>query len=350
MPHKKKRTHTTSAPPAILKSSGPQRKPNRLDYSDESADIDPILDPRGYGRAIQDHLINFQESTADNYQRMDGSDEAYEDHQSRSRSPAMPSLNPASKGSSRKGSRKAASNGTVENRDRKHIWDTTSYEDKERIKEFWLNLGEDERKSLVKVEKEAIVKKVKEMQRHSCTCAVCGKRRHAIEEELESMYDAYYEELEQYANSQQFPSQRARTSSRRHLPESPRASRITEVLQSDDSDGSLDDAQLSLDESLTDNDSGHDEEDFSEEDFSEDDLRSGFVKFGNSLTVQGGILTVANDMLKNDGKEFISLMEQLAERRMQREQRALDDLDEYEDEFDDEDSEVQFSKMIIVHD
>jgi hypothetical protein len=36
----------------------------------------------------------------------------------------------------------------------------------------------------------------------------------------------------------------------------------------------------------------------------------------------GGILTVADDLLKNDGKKFIEMMEQLAERRMAREQGA----------------------------
>jgi len=33
-------------------------------------------------------------------------------------------------------------------------------------------------------------------------------------------------------------------------------------------------------------------------------------------------LTVADDLLKNDGKKFIEMMEQLAERRMQREEEA----------------------------
>ena len=67
----------------------------------------------------------------------------------------------------------------------------------------------------------------------------------------------------------------------------------------------------------------------------------------------GGILTVADDLLKNDGKKFIEMMEQLAERRMQREEEAqfaaagmghnhgppLDD-DGYDDE-DDEDYDSQ---------
>lgn len=64
----------------------------------------------------------------------------------------------------------------------------------------------------------------------------------------------------------------------------------------------------------------------------------------------GGILTVADDLLKNDGKKFIEMMEQLAERRMRREQEAEyaatqpsqayangHDLDE--EEYDEEDEE-----------
>ncbi len=102
------------------------------------------------------------------------------------------------------------------------IWSTSTTEERERIKDFWLGLGEVERRSLVKIEKDTVLKKMKEQQKHSCSCAVCGRKRcvvatdffpsvldlirsfrNAIEEELEVLYDAYYEELEQYANYQQ---------------------------------------------------------------------------------------------------------------------------------------------------
>ena len=46
-----------------------------------------------------------------------------------------------------------------------------------------------------------------------------------------------------------------------------------------------------------------------------------FATFSADLYI-GGILTVADDLLKNDGKKFIEMMEQLAERRMQREEEA----------------------------
>lgn len=63
--------------------------------------------------------------------------------------------------------------GTTNNK----IWSTSSSEERERIKEFWLALGEQERRNLVKVEKEAVLKKMKEQQKHSCSCAVCGRKR-----------------------------------------------------------------------------------------------------------------------------------------------------------------------------
>lgn len=60
------------------------------------------------------------------------------------------------------------------------LWSTNSTEERERIKEFWLGLGEEERRALVKVEKEAVLKKMKEQQKHSCSCAVCGRKRYVV--------------------------------------------------------------------------------------------------------------------------------------------------------------------------
>ena len=53
----------------------------------------------------------------------------------------------------------------------------------------------------------------------------------------------------------------------------------------------------------------------------------------------GNILTLADDLLKNDGQKFLEMMEQLAERRMQREQQAAQDLEEDSDADDDEDGD-----------
>ena len=57
------------------------------------------------------------------------------------------------------------------------IWSTSTTEERERIKDFWLGLGEEERRSLVKIEKDTVLRKMKEQQKHSCSCAVCGRKR-----------------------------------------------------------------------------------------------------------------------------------------------------------------------------
>ena len=174
------------------------------------------------------------------------------------------------------------------------IWNTSTAEERERIKEFWLSLEEVERRSLVRVEKEAVLKKMKEQQKHSCSCQVCGRKRTAIEEELEVLYDAYYEELEQYANHEQiaidgtpimpsrmFSSGVARMAQPRITAPTgksrPLAGHIQEMMSNDDE---LDEEAYSEEE---------DEEDYSEDD-PEDVPRnpaSEFLNFGNSLTVQG---------------------------------------------------------------
>ncbi|KAH8765389.1 stress response protein nst1 [Diaporthe sp. PMI_573] len=210
---------------------------------------------------------------------------------------------------------------------KERIWNTSSQEERERIKEFWLGLGEDERKSLVKVEKEAVLKKMKEQQKHTCSCSVCGRKRHAIEEELEGLYDAYYEELKQFANHPQQDGHPPLMGASRHFGfhhgnrfpsyagHQPSRGRIVEHVGEDDEDD-LDDEAYSEDE-LDDDEAYSDEEEPEEE--IHRDYASEFFNFGSSLTVQGGILTVADDLLKNDGKKFIEMMEQLAERRMARE-------------------------------
>ncbi|RHZ67510.1 putative stress response protein Nst1 [Aspergillus thermomutatus] len=205
------------------------------------------------------------------------------------------------------------------------IWNTSTQEERENIKTFWLELGEEERRQLVKVEKDAVLKKMKEQQRHSCSCTVCGRKRTAIEEELEVLYDAYYEELEQYANHNQgsfdkgspmvppprlyqpplrSPGQHTRTQGQFH----PSRGRIQELTEDDD------DLEEDYDEEEEDDEPYSDEE-LDEEDEETRAARADFFAFGNSLTVK-----VADDLLKNDGKHFIDMMEQLAERRMQREE------------------------------
>lgn len=177
------------------------------------------------------------------------------------------------------------------------IWNTSTAEERERIKEFWLSLGEEDRRSLVKVEKEAVLKKMKEQQKHSCSCTVCGRKRTAIEEELEVLYDAYYEELEHYANNQHMsledgapmmphPKMYAHPMARMPPSRNPpvmnnqnlSTGRVEEVDDGDDDEGD--------DEEYSDED---EDDELSEEE--PEELPAGpaadFFNFGNSLTVQG---------------------------------------------------------------
>ncbi|GAB0132290.1 hypothetical protein EsDP_00000731 [Epichloe bromicola] len=214
---------------------------------------------------------------------------------------------------------------------RDKIWSTSNHEERERIKEFWLGLGEDERKSLVKVEKDAVLKKMKEQQKHTCSCTVCGRKRTAIEEELEGLYDAYYLELEHFANqgegppmlpppSRGFPPRPPRHLPSRYAPQQPSRGRIVEHVGEEDDDDDLE--EVYSEDEVDDDEYSDDEppEQFHNNPYDRD--MTDFLTFGNSLQVKGGILTVADDLLKNDGKRFIEMMEQLAERRMAREEDA----------------------------
>ncbi|KAF4435748.1 hypothetical protein F53441_13452 [Fusarium austroafricanum] len=229
---------------------------------------------------------------------------------------------------------------------RDKIWSTSNQEERERIKAFWLGLGEEDRKSLVKVEKDAVLKKMKEQQKHTCSCTVCGRKRNAIEEELEGLYDAYYLELEQFANQGEGPPMlpsardfalrppRGLPSSYANRP--PSRGRIVEHVGDDEDE---DDLEEVYSEDEVEDDEYSDDEPPEEYQTSHERDVADFLTFGNSLQVKGtqllesllrrygnmdlgGILTVADDLLKNDGKRFIEMMEQLAERRMAREEDA----------------------------
>lgn len=176
---------------------------------------------------------------------------------------------------------------------RERIWNTSSQEERERIKEFWLGLGEDERKSLVKVEKDAVLKKMKEQQKHTCSCSVCGRKRTAIEEELEGLYDAYYEELEQFANHPQQDGHPPMMGSSRHFG-FPHSSRFPSYAGHQPSRGRIvehvgdEDDEDELDEPYSDDEL--DDEPYSDDEPEEEvprDYASDFFNFGSSLTVQG---------------------------------------------------------------
>ena len=66
-------------------------------------------------------------------------------------------------------------------------------------------------------------------------------------------------------------------------------------------------------------------------------IRSRRLLFSPFRQGPGNILTVADDLLKNDGTKFLEMMEQLAERRMYREEMAASAMMDDEDSEDDDD-------------
>jgi len=57
----------------------------------------------------------------------------------------------------------------------------------------------------------------------------------------------------------------------------------------------------------------------------------------------GGVLTIADDLLQNQGKQFIDMMEKIADMRFRKEEEAKREVAEaggpYDDEYDDENDE-----------
>jgi len=199
-------------------------------------------------------------------------------HQHQSMAPRPPHMQPHAHQAVRKSS---------SNRDR--IWNTSTNEERERIREFWLSLGENERKSLVKIEKEAVLRKMKEQQKQSCSCSVCGRKRTAIEEELEVLYDAYYEELEGYAIHWEHVDTFFQSANPDFTSSAPHA----RTIMSHPPPGAYDDTDdLSGDEEDGDQDYSNSEIS-SEEDYSDDERSlpppepTDFLQFGSSLQVKG---------------------------------------------------------------
>ncbi|KIK34513.1 hypothetical protein CY34DRAFT_17672 [Suillus luteus UH-Slu-Lm8-n1] len=189
-------------------------------------------------------------------------------------------------------------------------------------------------------------------------------RTYAIEEELEVLYDAYYEELEQYANYQQRYVSPGGTIPPPPVPGPPPGS--VELDKNGAVIALTNGRKPPKHESEVDDDDDGEEEEYEEDEVEEEEeeeeeegdevkprdrrnpsvrgrrpvnnakvnYRDGLFNLGSSFTVTGpgNILTVADDLLKNDGQKFLEMMEQLAERG--------EDGDDEDEEEEDDDEEV----------
>ena len=256
-----------------------------------------------------------------------------------------------------------------------NVWNITKSEERNQIKAFWISLSDEERKSLLVLEKNSVLKTMRETSaRQTCSCTICGRRRIAIEAELESMYEQYFNDLQECG----CPSCQGKDQHNDRFPHNMPADR----------NGAL-------------HDEGYDEVDDDDDDLYTDDgyrealrgptghsVASEMFHLGQNLAVKGtssglvlhpligadGILTVADDLLENEGKRFIDMMEQLAERRLARQEEAQfaahrhtthdsayadshegheeddDDLDDDEDYDDEEGDEEEVAEVVRAPD
>lgn len=378
---------------AAKQATQPPLHPDDANHHHHHADVEYDEDPLGYGEEDYDYsdaeADHYHEHYTDAHNRNGANGVHSPPAASKKKSkkkkssggpadpyapdmlPPMPHPPPPSEGGALQHSSKGGGH---------HIWNTSTQQERQNIKDFWLSLSEDERKGLLKIEKEAVLKKMKQQQKHSCSCTVCGRKRTAIEEELEVLYEGYYEELEQYAHHDHPPlpapdAIMPKPLQHRHphplaiQPPALSHHRTSHVHEH------LDEDELSEEEDYI-----SDEEEYSDEDVDGEVARQraypvdSFFNFGAHLTVKGmrvhelkrqngaltlsadNLLTVADDLLKNDGRKFIEMMEQLAERRMKRETLSRYEADNHSsyppndgyshedplaagDEYDDEDEE-----------
>lgn len=64
------------------------------------------------------------------------------------------------------------------------------------LKEYWLSLSSDEKKDMLNAERKSVFKVIKEHQKITCNCSVCSRKRQIIEKELKKLYEAYFEGID----------------------------------------------------------------------------------------------------------------------------------------------------------
>ena len=80
-----------------------------------------------------------------------------------------------------------------------------SAEERDKIHEFWLSLSRQERRALVEADEQNVLRRLKEYQRHACTCAICVRKRMTIDAKICELYGLYYDAVETHATRKTGP-------------------------------------------------------------------------------------------------------------------------------------------------
>lgn len=158
------------------------------------------------------------------------------------------------------------------------LWDTGDLEERDNLKNFWISLTDEKRKEIICIDKTEVLEKVQQEQKISCTCKSCGRKRSALERQMELLYDTYYSAVLQNGHlyGDQFftvPDLKCERQPKKEVSVKP---------QEESRDQSIVESLL------------------------------GFV---GKQAPPKSIVSVAEDLLNNDGQKFISVMEKLSEAR-----------------------------------
>jgi hypothetical protein len=163
------------------------------------------------------------------------------------------------------------------------IWTQSSAEDRENIRQYWLGLSEADRRNMLRLEKNEVLRKMKEQHRNSCGCAVCGRKKVNIEMELDSLYEQYYSDLHRYAAEQQAAAIGARAPPRGAGP-FPGSVEVDSTGQVTKFDNLAPDPSIPPDELDEGSEEYDDDEEYEDdEDLEDDDIASDEAEVGEEL-------------------------------------------------------------------
>ncbi|KAJ1651284.1 Stress response protein nst1 [Dispira simplex] len=70
-----------------------------------------------------------------------------------------------------------------------------SYEERDRVRQYWHALGLSQKLALLRMGKNEVAKAIRTQRKLSCSCSLCGRRRHKVETQLQDFYEAYQSSL-----------------------------------------------------------------------------------------------------------------------------------------------------------
>ncbi|ODQ78259.1 hypothetical protein BABINDRAFT_162915 [Babjeviella inositovora NRRL Y-12698] len=172
--------------------------------------------------------------------------------------------------------------------------------DQNAVRQFWFALAPSQKRVILRVEKGTILQSMRAAEKYNCNCAACGRKRDVVETELERIFNLYYP---------------AFAVSDAHL-----------------------ETFFPFETSLTPPDMS---------DAACTDVRPQTLYDTPLSPSNDGIMTVADDLLKNNGEKFIGMMERLAETRMARDADPVasdEEYEEYDDDYCDEYEEDEYDE------